>query len=154
MEVSVTQTLLNVQVQPSSGPEITVSIVAAPVLQLQAVGLQGPQGTAGTGSIIAGLAVGGHRAITAQGLYPTSATLDLVLGITLGAALSGQSVNYVNEGPIVEGSWAWTPGLPIFVGVNGVLTQTEPAGTMRRIATAITATSLLVDLQPTIYRSP
>ena len=108
---------------------------------------------AGGESVIAGEAIGGGRAITAEGLYPTAATLDLIIGITLGAALSGAAASYVSAGVMEEAGWTWTPALPIYAGALGVLTQTEPVGTMRRIGTAVTATKITVDLQPTIYRS-
>lgn len=98
-------------------------------------------------------AIGGNRAVTAAGLYPVEATLDLILGVTLGAAVSGALVEYVGSGPMTETGWAWTPGAPIYAGPLGVLTQIEPLGTFRRIATAVSPTKITVDLQPTIHRS-
>lgn len=103
-------------------------------------------------TITAGEALGGHRAVTAAGLHATDATLDLVIGITSGAAAQGDLAPYVEAGAMDEGSWSWTPGGPVFVGASGVLTQTEPVGALKRIGTAVTATRLAVDLQPTIYR--
>lgn len=47
IEIAITQDLTSIQVQPSSGPQIEVAILAAPVLQAQAVGIQGPTGTSG-----------------------------------------------------------------------------------------------------------
>lgn len=104
------------------------------------------------GAVMASTDIGGHRAITAAGLYADDATLDLVIGISSGAAAQGDLVEYVASGPMDEGGWNWTPGGPIFVGANGVLTQSEPVGPLKRVGTAVTSTRLAVDLQPTIYR--
>jgi hypothetical protein len=115
-------------------------------------GIQGPAGVSGIDMITTAEAVGGHRAITAAGLHATPETLDLVIGVTTGAAASGAQVPYIAAGNIDESSWSWVSNSPVFVGMNGVLTQTEPVGALKRIGTAVTATRLAVDLQPTIYR--
>ena len=49
IEVTVTQTPVKLLVQPSAGPQIVVAIAPAPVLQVQAIGLQGPAGVGGSG---------------------------------------------------------------------------------------------------------
>lgn len=128
-------------VDPQPGYIVTVS----------AVGIQGPVGIVAD-TIIAAEALGGHRAITGAGLHADVTTLDIVVGVTTGAATVGQSVTYISAGAMDEPSWTWVPGGAVFCGVNGVLTQSEPVGTFRRIGTAVTATRLAVDLQPTIYR--
>jgi hypothetical protein len=45
--VTIEQSIVELQVQPSAGPQIVVAIAAAPVLQLQPVGIQGPPGPSG-----------------------------------------------------------------------------------------------------------
>jgi hypothetical protein len=111
------------------------------------------QGSGGSGqSVVAGEVLGGHRVVTAAGLYPTDLTLDAVFGITTGAAGVGVAVAIITEGPMVEPSWAWVPGDAIYAGALGVLTQVEPAGPVKRVGTAISATKISVAIQPTIYR--
>jgi hypothetical protein len=44
----------------------------------------------------------------------------------MGAALAGQLVQVLACGEIVEPSWAWLIGQPVFLSVNGGLTQTPP----------------------------
>lgn len=122
------------------------------VVTVAAVGIQGPMGIVAD-VITAGEALGGHRAITGAGLHAVTATLDLIVGVTTGAAVSGSQAVYVSAGVMDEPTWTWVPGGAIFAGASGVLTQVEPVGTMRRIGTAVTATRLAIDLQPTIYRS-
>lgn len=102
------------------------------------VGQQGPPGPPGEAggaalSLIAGAALGGHRAVRSLAgvaVYADCETLAdaaLVLGITQGAASEGAPVFVQTSGLMTEPSWSWTPDLPVFVGFAGVLTQTPPA---------------------------
>jgi hypothetical protein len=46
---------------------------------------------------------------------------------------------------MTELSWTWTPGEPIFLGNNGMLTQTPPSsGFAIELGTAISATSIWI----------
>ena len=101
------------------------------------VGVQGPPGPPGAAggavlSLIAGAALGGHRAVRSLAgavIYADCETLadaSLVLGITQGAAIDGAPVLVQTMGLMTEPSWSWTPDLPVFVGSAGVLTQTPP----------------------------
>lgn len=47
--------------------------------------------------------------------------------LTAGAALDGDDVDLISEGPVVEGSWSWTPGEPLYLGAGGALTQVAPS---------------------------
>ena len=101
--------------------------------------------------IMAAEAVGGGRVITAAGLYTQDGTYNLAMGITDAAAVSGALVNVRSGGVMIEASWAWTPGVAIFASPNGIMTQTPPAsGLQRQVARAVTATKIIVDLQPSI----
>jgi hypothetical protein len=154
--VSVTYETITATVTQGGG---SVSVTAQPIFyaELSTVGVQGPKGVAGldgdAATIVAGEALGGHRVVTAQGLHCMPDTLSIIIGITVGAGALGTDVEYLPFGPMTENSWSWTPNAPIFAGSNGVLTQAEPAGNSRRVAFATTATTIAVDLQPTIYRS-
>lgn len=108
------------------------------------VGTQGPPGPPGAAggsalSLIAGAALGGHRAVRSLAgavVYADCETLadaSLVLGITQGAAGEGAPVQVQTMGLMTEPSWSWVPDLPVFVGLAGVLTQTPPAAGYRLI---------------------
>ena len=115
------------------------------------VAVTGPTGPSGNQlSVVAGEALGGHRAITATGFHATEALLDLLAGISSGAAEIGQTATLVSRGPLTDPSWSWTPDAPIFVGPNGVLTQTAPTNSARRVAWAATPTLINVDIFPII----
>jgi len=83
---------------------------------------------------VAGAALGGDRVVyidnanTAQYADNTNlAIVNTVLGITTGAAAMGANVEIQTEGEYTEPSWTWTLGQPIFLGTNGLLTQTQPS---------------------------
>jgi hypothetical protein len=155
--ITLTPQVTNVTISPRGG--VAVVVQARPInnITIATRGLQGPKGDAGLDgdavTIVAAKALGGHRVVTAQGLHCMPDTLNIIIGITVGAGALGTEVEYLPFGPMTENSWSWTPNAPIFAGSNGVLTQTEPAGNSRRVAFAITETTIAVDLQPTIYRS-
>ncbi len=76
----------------------------------------------------------GHRIVIADSAagvsYADNGTLahsHLVLGLTLGAVAAGAPVTVQVEGEIVEPSWSWTPELPLFLGEDGLMTQTAPS---------------------------
>jgi hypothetical protein len=127
-----------------------------------AIGMQGPSGTGGSGGTIetyvAGATVNGHRvvvtdedgeAIHADNTDPTHA--NAATKISLGAALTGEDVQVQLVGRITEPSWAWTLNGTIYVGADGVLTQTPPAAPAvfsKPVAIAETATRILIVQEP------
>lgn len=95
-------------------------------------GEAGPIGPAG-GNVLAlpaATTLGGHRVVrsTGNGMcgYASAADLthgDDVLGVTLGAVTVGANANVQVAGEVIEPSWSWTPQEPVFLGLDGVLTQ-------------------------------
>ena len=105
-------------------------------------------------AITAQEAVGAYRAIGYDGAYtqPNINSLATYAGVTQIAAIVGDSISAVRIGLITESAWTWTPDASVFIGIDGVLTQTQPlAGNpVRRIGWAISATKLNLDPYPTI----
>lgn len=126
-----------------------------------ALGAQGPQGPAGASTtfiyVIAGQNLGGNRAVSTSStgtlVYPDLTQLDqTVLGITTGATTAGTLTEVQIAGIQTEPSWSWLPGLPIFVGALGTLTQQVPVSdTVLQIARPVTQTKIFVDVQQPIY---
>jgi len=118
------------------------------------VSIIGPRGVPGPAAnqvtVTAQEALGGHRAVTADGFHATPALLDKLAGISTGAASIGETATLQRSGLMAEPSWTWTPDAPVFVTAAGVLTQTPPSGTARRVAWAISATEINIDLFPII----
>lgn len=101
--------------------------------------------------VTAGEALGGGRIVTVAGLYAQAGTYNLILGVTTGAVLSGVRATVRLSGAMADPAWTWTPGGAIFAAPNGIMTQTVPTtGTLRRIGFAVNATSILIDIQPSI----
>lgn len=139
--------------------------LAEPEQELLEIGQQGPPGRDGVGSTTlnhpAAVPMSGHRVVLldvtgalayADAFTPSHAYR--VLGVTLNAAIPGQNVIVQWFGEISEPSWVWDPLLPVWLGADGVLTQTPPstigAAFALIVGFASTPTKLQVDLQPPI----
>lgn len=120
------------------------------------VAAPGPQGKAGssitTVTVTAGETISGHRAVRiANGIAWLADSSDLaqigqVSGISATAAIVGTSVDIQVGGEMTEPTWAFNPGR-IWVGTNGLLTQTPPAvGFQQVIAQAISATHIIINI--------
>ena len=120
-----------------------------------------PTGGAQVVSYIAGVALGGHRMVvldaSQQAQYASSATpahISIVLGMTTGAAIAGAPVQIQTGGEITEPSWSWSLGSPVYLGVNGLLTQTPPSsGFSLVIGFPISATVLFINLREPVIIS-
>jgi hypothetical protein len=126
----------------------------------------GPQGPPGTGgatviNLLAGVnGVSGHRAIISEGGYAIHANCldcshaDRVLGLSLHAAIPGAKVAVQATGEIIESSWDWEPGRPLYVTNDGLLSQTPPTeGWVSMFAIAIDSTRILITPQQAICLS-
>ena len=105
-------------------------------------------------SFVASTALGGHRAVRMSGgslVYADNTEISdaaLVLGITLNSAAPGELVQIQQAGFIEESSWSWTPDQPIFLSVNGLLTQATPvAGFSLLLAIAISPTLIQLGIK-------
>jgi hypothetical protein len=84
-------------------------------------------------SFVAANDLSGHRAVlvtSARNIdYASADTLShslRVIGVTLNAGLQGASIDVANGQEIIEPSWNWDVNLPVFLGLNGALTQVVP----------------------------
>jgi hypothetical protein len=114
-------------------------------------GPPGPPGVSGGAAIVmlAGHAIGGHRAVRAFGGYAIYADnqfladANLVLGISTGAAMLREPVTIQTAGLLTEPTWAWEPDAPVFVSQGGTLTQSPPtSGFSLIVGVAVTTTQI------------
>lgn len=122
------------------------------VILVPVPGGQGAPGQPG-GAVqrITAQALSGHRLVTPldDGTVDyadatNAAHMSRPLFLTTGAWGTGVTADLVSAGPVSEPTWSWTPGQPIWLGVNGALTQTIPVGAafVRRVAEVIDATTI------------
>lgn len=151
-------------VQPEGVMDIVELKEEADILVLSEVGPQGPQGEPGVGGNAtdvvypAGEAIGGHRCVVVGSdgkVYYASQQelthMNKVLGITTGAVAMGANATIRAFGEMTEPSWNWTLDKPIFLGLNGLLTQTPPTtGFSLIIAFPTSATKIFVEIKDPI----
>lgn len=94
--------------------------------------------------------VNGHRALMFDRMGfvihadPTVSSFNFA-GISLQAAMSGDSVSVCFGGLVIEPSWSWIPDEVVFIGNDGLLTQAPPTtGILQQIGVSINGTSILV----------
>lgn len=119
-----------------------------------------------TGIPTAITALSGHRVVTpsidgrvgyASNTNP--AHTHVPLWITLTAAVGDGEISVLKLGDVTEFSWNWTPGLPVFLGADGAVTQVPPArasGALfsAQLGVATSSTVINVDRQPSIVLAP
>ena len=76
-----------------------------------------------------------------------------IAGVSSTSTASAESdITIVRSGEVEDSGWSWTPGAPVFLGLNGALTQTHsPSWAFSLIVgMAISATRIVVDLRDPI----
>ena len=125
---------LSLNHQPVIGMQLGVKLDNKLVLNL-APFYRGERGLPGGSSIdvVASGPIGGHRAVvltSAGAAYATNQNPQhgmKVLGVTTNAAAAGGTLSVVRSGKMSEPSWSFDTSKPVFLGVDGLLTQVAPA---------------------------
>lgn len=143
----------------------SAAVVVRPAAQVilrsgEAQGPSGPPGSAGALHMPypADTALSGHRVVKVEAngkvAYADNtnpADAGQVLGVTLNAALPGDVVNVQVTGELTESSWAWVPGLPVYLGSAGNLTQTLPVmGFQLVVGIAVAPNKLVIGIKQAI----
>lgn len=124
-------------------------------------GPPGPAGPAGGAPVrrVAATALGGHRLVVprddGQVIYADASLLEHAsrpVWLTTAAWSSGATADLTASGIVVESSWSWTPGRSIYVGLDGLLTQTVPASAAfaRKVADVVSSSTIQVDVSAPI----
>lgn len=109
---------------------------------------------------LAAEAIGGHRVVVAVGnecVYADNTDAGhalTVLGVSTAAVSQGAPVAFQVAGEMIFDGWSFTPGEDVWVGENGMLTQTPPvppAAFSRRIASAWTPTLIRLRLGEPVF---
>ena len=124
-------------------------------------GPPGPIGPAGGTTIITRTTVapiGGHRVVIQEAAGTVSyadhtdpAHADMALGLTIEAADAGDEIQILVGGETIEPSWAWDVTRPIYLGANGLMTQTPPTtGFLQQVAIPLAADRIYWLPQPAV----
>lgn len=129
-------------------------------------GIRGAPGVAGsdggaTQTAHADVAIGGHRVICVDdGLTMYADCTQIahaltVMGMSIAAVSAGDDVPFVRSGAVTEPSWSWTLDQPVYLGVNGTLTQVLPGNAAFSLVVGfpVTATKLFVSIREPIVLS-
>ena len=139
---------------------VELGVLGSPIeiVELGIPGPRGPQGLAGLAGVMqtieAATSLSGHRAVTIGGVYADyrSALALHLAGLIVSAALAGDEVAVVQSGFVEWPAAGLIPDLPLFLGVDGMLTQTPPlTGWLRQIAVAVSETTITVDIGPAYF---
>ena len=162
---------LTVEVEPPGIPEIRTEVPSSSVAVIPLEGPPGPQGPtgpSGSGSdvgqvrvtLTASATLSGHRAVTLRPdgtlEYADNTTLShlhVPIWLTTAAIMSGDSGEVLLYGVFTEPSWSWTPDTPLYLGANGIITQsvpTAPALFLAQVGIATGPTTVFIDRQPSI----
>ena len=149
--------------------EVLTTIDPAPVviesIMIGPQGIPGPRGATGasTNSVVytAGQILSGHhmvvldsngKAIYADRTIPEHA--NKVIGMTTGAAMQDADADIQMIGELIEPSWSWILDTPIWLSVNGLLTQVVPtSGFSLIIGFPVSTTKLFIDIHEPIFLS-
>ena len=140
-----------------------VTIIAAKIIEevtvldveISGKGPAGPAGPIGAGggssfTLPTNSDLGGNRVIATVSefaVYADSSANKPAIGITTGASVSGVDCNLQSGGKMAVSGMSWTPDSPIFLGVNGLLTQTEPvSGFSQLLGYAHNAETILIEI--------
>jgi hypothetical protein len=139
-----------VVVETTQAPEVIVTGMQGPP------GPQGPVGPAGDApTLIAAATLSGHRVLAVNGdgeaIYAqhTDATALAVQGLSTQSGTIGDELVILKSGAVAWPAGGLTPGLPLFLAMDGQLSHTPPSsGWIRQIAVAIDADTISLDIGP------
>lgn len=137
-----------IQVVTDDGSEIVVI----------AFGDAGPPGTAVSAAVelyTADENLGGHKVVAVDAfggaVLADKNTTDKVdvIGVSLNSALISELVNVQFAGTLTHSGFSFTPNMPVYLGISGVLTQVVPtSGFLVIVGVATAPTKLLIDPEP------
>jgi hypothetical protein len=120
-------------------------------------GPPGPGGGGGGGvplpTLPAAIALSALRIVSGDGAnyaYSDPADPDSVwsiAGLTPNAASQGQPITPIRNQPISDSVWDWDTSKPIVLGPNGTLTQSNSAIWGVQVATALSPTTIFIQIE-------
>lgn len=139
---------------PAEAQPVEVIFPAQPEIVVQFSGAP-PAQTSPVITLTAGADIGGHRGVSVGpdglGMYADKGSAPDCIGVSAGAAVDGAALAVQTSGEMTESSWSWNPGEPVYLGDNGLLTQTPTTtGNLVVIGTATGEKRLLINIEQPI----
>jgi hypothetical protein len=146
----ISTTLIEVEIEPQN--------IFVEINPMQLVNYEVSNAGSSTGNYISGATVSAYLCVSNSntGFIPTSAdnlnTAWNILGILTSDSVTGSENVVQYQGELVNVNWNWQLDLPIYVGINGLLTQfpSELASFMCEVARPITSTIININIQEII----
>lgn len=138
---------------PLDGPSLFPEVTAPPIELMLCQ--QGPPGPPGDSiSLPSAIAASGHRVMSAQAdgtlayADQTNPELMAVAGFTTSAVEAGGLTVLKSTGLLDWPAANLTPWAPLFLGVDGMVTETAPVtGWSKRVATAVAVDRIFIHLE-------
>ena len=147
------------------GGEVVLPAISGGGMTLELVygGIKGDRGDPGgvTVTRTANGDIGGHRVVVqnADGSVSYASSDNAghagrVLGVSAGAASSGAEIPVQTMDVISEASWSWTPDMPVYLGLNGLLAQDVSSVGLfvLVIGVALSATRVFINIQMPVFK--
>jgi len=150
------------------GDDIVTTVDGESAVTIVSDAIQGPPGAVGErgeSGISAPLsflyqtagAISGHRIVLLNDGgkvdYASSGSAthaQRIVGMTTHAAIQGDSINVQKFGDVTEPSWNWQTDKPVYLGIDGVLTQSVPLAPESKFSVVvgfpISATTLFINI--------
>lgn len=112
-----------------------------------------------TGSQIAGYSVSKYDIVYVSGgrlqkcMSSDINSGNLCIGVALAGASVDDDVEYIITGIIQDPAFNFAPGEPVYVGVDGRMTQSDPSLTaayVQKIGTALTSAAVQINIEPAV----
>lgn len=144
-------------------PQTRLMAVTPPAVRLTSIGRRGPPGPAGPAgpagdglfTLQADRPLGGQRLVATDGLggldyarADAPGDAPRVVGMTQHAVTAGDPVTLRRLGAIEDAAWAWQPGLPVYLGLDGVPTQTLPPTAVFALVIGFALTPTMLFIAP------
>jgi hypothetical protein len=117
-------------------------------------GVQGAQGTATTYPYPCAEPISAHRVVrlnqAGQLEYASCDNLshkNSILGISVTAGNVSEITNVARVDTLIEPTWSWVPNEPLYLGINGFITQTPPTSLfLLSVGVALSPTKIFINI--------
>jgi hypothetical protein len=147
----------NITTTPGGSTAITFASPQAITVELAAaIVVSDSSSTTPLPSLPAAVVISALRMVSAiNGAYiyanPNDVSAGSIAGIAMQSVNIGQILTPVINQPVTDQSWNWVRGSPVFLGVDGTLTQTPPVvGYLVAVARVLSTNTLFIEIQDII----